>query len=171
MPAQAPDELIDRVLTALDSLTDPEIPVVTLRELGILRDVRMTDDGLEVVITPTYSGCPAMGQIEDDVRAKLAELGVAARVTTRLSPPWTTDWMSDEAKAKLHAYGIAPPHTRPAPDVSVMRFIKRPVADPVGCPHCGSANTVVTSQFGSTACKALYKCLDCQEPFDYFKPY
>jgi ring-1,2-phenylacetyl-CoA epoxidase subunit PaaD len=112
-----------------------------------------------------------MGQIEDDVRAKLAELGVAARVTTRLSPPWTTDWMSDEAKAKLHAYGIAPPHTRPAPDVSVMRFIKRPVADVVSCPHCGSSHTVVTSQFGSTACKALYKCLDCQEPFDYFKPY
>lgn len=161
----------ERVWAALEALTDPEIPVVTLRELGILREVNDAPDGLEVVITPTYSGCPAMGQIEDDVRAKLAELGVAARVTTRLSPPWTTDWMSDEAKAKLHAYGIAPPHTRPAPDVSVMRFIKRPVADPVGCPHCGSANTVVTSQFGSTACKALYKCLDCQEPFDYFKPY
>ena len=161
----------ERVWAAMEALTDPEIPVVTLRELGILREVNDGPDGLEVVITPTYSGCPAMGQIEDDVRAKLAELGVAARVTTRLSPPWTTDWMSDEAKAKLHAYGIAPPHTRPAPDVSVMRFVKRPAADPVGCPHCGSSNTVVTSQFGSTACKALYKCLDCQEPFDYFKPY
>jgi ring-1,2-phenylacetyl-CoA epoxidase subunit PaaD len=79
--------------------------------------------------------------------------------------------MSDAAKAKLRAYGIAPPHTRPAPDVSVMRFIKRPAADVVSCPHCGSSHTVVTSQFGSTACKALYKCLDCQEPFDYFKPY
>jgi ring-1,2-phenylacetyl-CoA epoxidase subunit PaaD len=112
-----------------------------------------------------------MGQIEDDVRARLAELGVAARVVTRLSPAWTTDWMSDAAKAKLRAYGIAPPHTRPAPDVSVMRFIKRPAADVVSCPHCGSSHTVVTSQFGSTACKALYKCLDCQEPFDYFKPY
>lgn len=161
----------ERVWAALEALTDPEIPVVTLRELGILREVNDAPDGLEVVITPTYSGCPAMGQIEDDVRAKLAELGVAARVTTRLSPPWTTDWMSDEAKAKLHAYGIAPPHTRPAPDVSVMRFIKRPAADVVSCPHCGSNRTVVTSQFGSTACKALYKCLDCQEPFDYFKPY
>ena len=161
----------ERVWAAMEALTDPEIPVVTLRELGILREVNDGPDGLEVVITPTYSGCPAMGQIEDDVRAKLAELGVAARVTTRLSPPWTTDWMSDEAKAKLHAYGIAPPHTRPAADVSVMRFIKRPVADVVSCPHCGSSHTVVTSQFGSTACKALYKCLDCQEPFDYFKPY
>ena len=161
----------ERVWAAMEALTDPEIPVVTLRELGILREVNDGPDGLEVVITPTYSGCPAMGQIEDDVRAKLAELGVAARVTTRLSPPWTTDWMSDEAKAKLHAYGIAPPHTRPPADVSVMRFIKRPVADVVSCPHCGSSHTVVTSQFGSTACKALYKCLDCQEPFDYFKPY
>jgi len=161
----------ERVWAAMEALTDPEIPVVTLRELGILREVNDGPDGLEVVITPTYSGCPAMGQIEDDVRAKLVELGVAARVTTRLSPPWTTDWMSDEAKAKLHAYGIAPPHTRPAPDVSVMRFIKRPAADVVSCPHCGSSHTVVTSQFGSTACKALYKCLDCQEPFDYFKPY
>lgn len=161
----------ERVWAALEALTDPEIPVVTLRELGILREVNDAPDGLEVVITPTYSGCPAMGQIEDDVRARLAELGVVARVVTRLSPPWTTDWMSDAAKAKLHAYGIAPPHTRPAPDVSVMRFIKRPVADVVSCPHCGSSHTVVTSQFGSTACKALYKCLDCQEPFDYFKPY
>ena len=161
----------ERVWAALEALTDPEIPVVTLRELGILREVNDGPDGLEVVITPTYSGCPAMGQIEDDVRARLAELGVAARVVTRLSPPWTTDWMSDAAKAKLHAYGIAPPHTRPAPDVSVMRFIKRPAADVVSCPHCGSSHTVVTSQFGSTACKALYKCLDCQEPFDYFKPY
>ena len=100
MPVPIPDELIDRVLTALDSLTDPEIPVVTLRELGILRDVRMTDDGLEVVITPTYSGCPAMGQIEDDVRATLAGIGIDARVVTRLSPAWTTDWMSDAAKEK-----------------------------------------------------------------------
>ena len=171
MPAQAPDELIDRVLTALDSLTDPEIPVVTLRELGILRDVRMTDDGLEVVITPTYSGCPAMGQIEDDVRATLAGIGIDARVVTRLSPAWTTDWMSEAAKEKLRAYGIAPPHRLPAPEVGVVRFMKKPAAETVACPQCGSTNTTLTSQFGSTACKALYRCLDCREPFDYFKPY
>ena len=163
--------VVDKVWATLEPLTDPEIPVVTLRELGILREVRETPAGIEVVITPTYSGCPAMGQIEDDVRASLEQAGIEARVITQLAPAWTTDWMSDEAKAKLHAYGIAPPHTRPPADVSVMRFIKRPAADVVSCPHCGSNRTVVTSQFGSTACKALYKCLDCQEPFDYFKPY
>jgi len=166
----------ERVWAAMEALTDPEIPVVTLRELGILREVNDGPEGLEVVITPTYSGCPAMGQIEDDVRAKLAELGVAARVTTRLSPPWTTDWMSDEAKEKLRAYGIAPPHRTcgsgaGAGEVSVLKFVRRQPTEPVACPQCGSTHTVVTSEFGSTACKALYKCLDCQEPFDYFKPY
>ena len=165
---------VEAAWAALEELTDPEIPVITLRELGILRDVRSVADGLEVVITPTYSGCPAMGQIEDDVRARLAELGVAARVVTRLSPPWTTDWMSDAAKAKLHAYGIAPPHRTcgsGAGEVSVLKFVRRQPTEPVACPQCGSTHTVVTSEFGSTACKALYKCLDCQEPFDYFKPY
>ena len=156
---------------ALESLADPEIPVVSLRELGILRDVRQGHDGLEVVITPTYSGCPAMGQIEDDVRSTLENAGIAARVVTQLAPAWTTDWMTDSGKEKLRAYGIAPPHTRPAGD-SVVRFIsKAAVAETVACPRCGSGNTVETAHFGSTACKALYKCRDCQEPFDYFKPY
>lgn len=163
--------VVDKVWAALEHLTDPEIPVVTLRELGILRDVRETADGLEVVVTPTYSGCPAMGQIEDDIRASLEEAGIPARVVTQLAPAWTTDWMSEEAKEKLRAYGIAPPHTTPR-DVSVVSFVRRaPKGEPVVCPQCGSTNTVVSSQFGSTACKALYKCLDCQEPFDYFKPY
>ena len=156
---------------ALESLADPEIPVVSLRELGILRDVRQGHDGLEVVITPTYSGCPAMGQIEDDVRSTLENAGIAARVVTQLAPAWTTDWMTDSGKEKLRAYGIAPPHTRPAGD-RVVRFIsKAAVAETVACPRCGSGNTVETAHFGSTACKALYKCRDCQEPFDYFKPY
>ncbi|MCV2216879.1 1,2-phenylacetyl-CoA epoxidase subunit PaaD [Thauera sp. Sel9] len=161
---------IDDVWAALDHLTDPEIPVVTLRELGILRDIRETANGIEVVITPTYSGCPAMGQIEDDVRASLQQAGIEARVITQLAPAWTTDWMSEEAKAKLRAYGIAPPHTTPS-DTSVIRFVRRVDTRPVACPQCGSTNTILSSQFGSTACKALYKCLDCQEPFDYFKPY
>ena len=161
---------IDDIWSALDHLTDPEIPVVTLRELGILREVRETTDGLEVVITPTYSGCPAMGQIEDDVRASLAQAGIAARVVTQLAPAWTTDWMSDEAKAKLRAYGIAPPHQTRS-DLSVIKFVRHVDNQPVACPQCGSTHTTLTSQFGSTACKALYKCLDCQEPFDYFKPY
>ena len=160
---------VDKVWAILEHLTDPEIPVVTLRELGILRDVREGADEIEVVITPTYSGCPAMGQIEDDVRASLEQAGIAARVLTQLAPAWTTDWMTDEAKEKLREYGIAPPHTRPA-GPSVVQFVKRK-PEPVACPQCGSTHTVVTSQFGSTACKALYRCLDCQEPFDYFKPY
>lgn len=167
--------VVDKVWATLEPLTDPEIPVVTLRELGILREVRETPAGIEVVITPTYSGCPAMGQIEDDVRASLEQAGIAARVITQLAPAWTTDWMSDEAKEKLRAYGIAPPHrtcgSGTGGDVSVLKFVRRQPTEAVACPQCGSTHTVVTSEFGSTACKALYKCLDCQEPFDYFKPY
>lgn len=168
--------VVDKVWTTLEPLTDPEIPVVTLRELGILREVRETPSGIEVVITPTYSGCPAMGQIEDDVRASLEQAGIEARVITQLAPAWTTDWMSDEAKEKLRAYGIAPPHRTcgsgaSAGEVSVLKFVRRQPTAAVACPQCGSTHTVVTSEFGSTACKALYKCLDCQEPFDYFKPY
>ena len=164
-------DVVERAWSALEPLTDPEIPVITLRELGILRDVRETEDGLEVVITPTYSGCPAMSQIEDDVRAALEQAGIPAQVVTRLAPAWTTDWMSDEGKEKLRAYGIAPPH-QSRPDVSVVKFMLRPPADePIACPQCGSTHTVVSSQFGSTACKALYKCLDCHEQFDYFKPH
>ena len=156
---------------ALENLADPEIPVISLRELGILRDVRQGADGLEVVITPTYSGCPAMGQIEDDVRSTLKNAGISARVVTQLAPAWTTDWMSESGKEKLLAYGIAPPHRTPAGS-SVMRFISKPsLAEAVPCPHCGSSNTLESAHFGSTACKALYKCQDCQEPFDYFKPY
>jgi ring-1,2-phenylacetyl-CoA epoxidase subunit PaaD len=159
------------VWAALETLTDPEIPVVSLRDLGILRDVRQASDGLEVVITPTYSGCPAMDQIADDVRSTLAAAGIAARVVTQLAPAWTTDWMTEEGKEKLRAYGIAPPHRTPA-GTNVVRFIAKPAqVEIVPCPHCGSVHTVETSHFGSTACKALYKCLDCQEPFDYFKPY
>jgi ring-1,2-phenylacetyl-CoA epoxidase subunit PaaD len=164
-----------QVWAALETLTDPEIPVVTLRELGILREVRDGTDGLEVVITPTYSGCPAMGQIEDDVRTTLAALGIEARVVTQLAPAWTTDWMSDVAKDKLQAYGIAPPRCGSpgsSGEASVVRFSARAAApEIVPCPQCGSENTTETSHFGSTACKALYRCLDCMEPFDYFKPY
>jgi ring-1,2-phenylacetyl-CoA epoxidase subunit PaaD len=162
---------IEAAWAALEHLTDPEIPVISLRDLGILRDVRQGPAGLEVVITPTYSGCPAMSQIEDDVRSTLDNAGISARVVTQLAPAWTTDWMSDAGKEKLRAYGIAPPHQTPAGS-TVIRFIAKPAkAETVACPRCGSANTVESSRFGSTACKALYKCQDCQEPFDYFKPY
>ncbi len=166
---------VDHAWTLLDSLTDPEIPVVTLRELGILRDVRAGDSGLEVVITPTYSGCPAMGQIEDDVKALLQAHGLQGRVVTQLAPAWTTDWMTQAAKDKLRAYGIAPPHActnNATGATSVVQFAARSVKpEVVNCPQCGSANTTETSHFGSTACKALYRCLACMEPFDYFKPY
>ena len=163
--------LAQRAWQVLESVPDPEIPVVSIRELGILREINELDDGLEIVITPTYSGCPAMGQIEDDVRAALAEHKIPSRVVTRLAPAWTTDWISDEAKGKLRDFGISPPHV--AREENVIRFA-RPSAgkrDKVPCPRCGSVNTTETSHFSSTACKALYKCLDCREPFDYFKPY
>ncbi|WP_372656922.1 1,2-phenylacetyl-CoA epoxidase subunit PaaD [Hydrogenophaga sp.] len=163
---------LQRVWDALDTLTDPEIPVVSLRALGILRELREAADGmLEVVITPTYSGCPAMGQIEDDVRAKLAELGVSARVFTQLAPAWTTDWMTDEAREQLRRYGIAPPQCgRTDATTSVVSFAAQagqPLTVP--CPQCASTHTTEVSHFGSTACKAQYRCLDCLEPFDYFK--
>lgn len=169
-------KLAQQAWDALECVPDPEIPVVSIRELGILREVNERDGALEVVITPTYSGCPAMGQIEDDVRAALKTRQLQATVVTRLAPAWTTDWISEPGRAKLRAFGIAPPHaTRAAqaPGASVLQFARKkaPASEAVACPHCGSANTTETSHFSSTACKALYKCLDCLEPFDYFKPY
>ena len=191
-----PHTTLGHVWQLLESLTDPEIPVVTLRELGILRDVRsvVAQDGseqLEVVITPTYSGCPAMGQIEDDVYNLLLAHGLKGKVKTQLAPAWTTDWITPEAKEKLRAYGIAPPHSGADHDCqtqsgksngsgasSIIQFAARSATNPgrheqlpVPCPQCNSDNTTETSHFGSTACKALYRCLDCMEPFDYFKPY
>ena len=176
---------LDQVWALLDQVADPEIPVVSLRELGILRDVRLGEAGVEVVITPTYSGCPAMSQMADDVAAKLAEHGIAGKVVTQLAPAWTTDWITPAARDKLRAYGIAPPHSVQATHAAqcaggaqnaraqVLQFLPGAArATPaVACPQCGSTHTVESSRFGSTACKALYKCLSCQEPFDYFKPY
>ncbi|MDE1181137.1 1,2-phenylacetyl-CoA epoxidase subunit PaaD [Paraburkholderia sp.] len=177
--AHPTDLALDRAWDVLESVPDPEIPVVSIRELGILRDVRRAADGaLEVVITPTYSGCPAMSQIAEDVAHALdvAELG-PYRIDTVLAPAWTTDWMTADAREKLRAYGIAPPtgncgSAQPsgAPQQKVMRFMPRALPAPA-CPRCGSAHTERLAQFGSTACKALYRCIDCREPFDYFKPY
>jgi ring-1,2-phenylacetyl-CoA epoxidase subunit PaaD len=188
---QAPQDFT-AIWALLEAVTDPEIPVVNLREMGILREVRHGADGLEVVITPTYSGCPAMGQMEDDVASALKNAGIAARVVTQLAPAWTTDWMSAEARDKLRAYGIAPPvrnacvasgvkdsasgsaqviqfAARKSPGVGLLSGLT--AQDIVACPQCGSDNTTEISHFGSTACKALYRCLQCMEPFDYFKPY
>ena len=161
---------VERAWALLEHIADPEIPVLTISELGILREITEQDGQLEVVITPTYSGCPAMGQIENDIRGALAGAGIAVKVVTRLAPAWTTDWMTDAAKGKLREYGIAPPHTTQSSE-QVVRFKQPRRAAAVACPRCGSTNTTETSHFGSTACKALYKCLDCLEPFDYFKPY
>jgi ring-1,2-phenylacetyl-CoA epoxidase subunit PaaD len=180
MAARTDDAALAQAWAILESVPDPEIPVVSIRELGILRDVRRADDApgtLEVVITPTYSGCPAMGQIKQDIESAMTVAGIDAfRVVTVLAPAWTTDWITAEARAKLNAYGIAPPQgNRPvAPGTAQpLRFVPRrgSVADQPPCPHCHSTHTERLAQFGSTACKALYRCLECREPFDYFKPY
>jgi ring-1,2-phenylacetyl-CoA epoxidase subunit PaaD len=170
--------MVARARAVLDTVFDPEIPVVTIAELGILRDVRETDDGaVEVVITPTYSGCPAMDQIADDVREALRAAGIQARLRTQLAPAWTTDWMTSAAHDKLRAYGIAPPQhliatKNIATNVHCMPAKwQKSLKHAVPCPQCQSSNTTEVSHFASTACKALYKCLDCLEPFDYFKPH
>ena len=144
----------EQILDWLSEVADPEIPVLTIMDLGIVRDVDCSD-GVTVSLTPTYSGCPATEAIESSVVAALEDRGVAeVHIKRVLSPPWTTDWISTEGREKLRIYGIAPPERR-----------NRPIA----CPRCESANTEQVSEFGSTACKASYKCLDCLEPFEYFK--
>ena len=178
--------------TILSGIPDPEIPVVSIRELGILRDIRLGTDGdgaatVEIIITPTYGGCPALEQIRDDIVSALAQHGFAATVTRQLAPAWTTDWITPEAREKLRTYGIAPPHAAAVSQDTVIHFAPKKGAThahsarargqndtlngAIHCPQCDSSNTTETSHFGSTACKALCKCLDCMEPFDYFKPY
>jgi len=160
------NERIHAARQLLQSVTDPEIPVLTVDDLGIIRAVRIAEDGvLEVVITPTYSGCPAMGVIEINIRAALQEGGFdKVRVTTILSPAWTTDWLSADGRRKLVEYGIAPP-AEASLDKKALFGERRALV----CPHCGSVETEMISQFGSTACKSLFRCLECLEPFDYFK--
>jgi ring-1,2-phenylacetyl-CoA epoxidase subunit PaaD len=156
---------VQKVWDWLTEVSDPEIPVLNVVELGIVREVSLTDDKLQVVITPTYSGCPAMRTIEQDIEEILVEYGVSTfEISTVLSPAWTTDWMTDEAREKLRAEGIAPPQKGSADKGLLMGRLRD-----VKCPLCGSVETSMLSQFGSTACKALYKCSQCLEPFDYFK--
>jgi ring-1,2-phenylacetyl-CoA epoxidase subunit PaaD len=155
----------EEIFDALAGIPDPEIPVISIVELGVVRDVEVKGDAVEVKLTPTYSGCPAMKQMEDDVRKKLLEKGFKdVKINTIYSPAWTTDWLSTEAKEKLRKYGIAPPEESTT-DKSFLTGKKKDIQ----CPRCGSRNTVMVSQFGSTACKALYKCRECLEAFDYFK--
>ncbi|WP_223263281.1 1,2-phenylacetyl-CoA epoxidase subunit PaaD [Arthrobacter sp. NamB2] len=160
-PSTATDAAVWSIAAAI---CDPEIPVLTIEDLGVLRDARVTASGqVQITITPTYSGCPAMDAIRDDVTSALRDAGyddVAVRLV--LSPAWTTDWLSDDGKAKLAEYGIAPPTgTAAAGPVRVGLSVK--------CPQCSSLHTRELTRFGSTSCKALYVCNDCREPFDYFK--
>ncbi|WP_375134434.1 1,2-phenylacetyl-CoA epoxidase subunit PaaD [Roseateles aquatilis] len=151
----------------LSQVLDPEVPAVSLVELGIVRDLVETADGVEVVLTPTYSGCPATEAIEQQVREALARFGTVT-VTMRRAPAWTTDWISDEGREKLRRYGIAPPGPVDAAQGVPIRLVRR--EKPLACPRCGSTHTEKLSAFGSTACKALHRCLDCREPFEHFKP-
>ena len=139
----------------LDEVPDPEIPVISVVDLGVVRAIDWTKDGLEVAVTPTYSGCPATSVIAMDIETALRDRGIdQVRIRTQIAPPWTTDWLSEKGRAKLEAYGIAPPS---------------PAGGPERCPRCGSKALTRVSQFGSTPCKAHWRCDDCLEPFDYFK--
>ena len=163
----------DAVWAWLAEVEDPEIPVLSVVDLGIVRDVRWSgdDDASEcvVTITPTYSGCPATEVIAQSIRDALKAQGLPrVRLETQISPAWTTDWLSDDGRRKLRDYGIAPP-TEQAISISAIGRGPRPAPKAVACPRCNSEHTEQTSQFGSTPCKALYRCLDCLEPFDSFK--
>jgi ring-1,2-phenylacetyl-CoA epoxidase subunit PaaD len=159
----APAVTRDEVWRLAATVVDPEIPVLTIEDLGILREVDVEAGRAVVTITPTYSGCPAMDAIADDLRAALAPLG-SVEVRTQLAPAWTTDWMSDAGRRKLTEYGIAPPSGLAHAPAGPVRLTLA-----TRCPRCGSADTVQISRFGSTSCKALYECRACLEPFDYFK--
>ena len=164
-----------QIWSLLEQVNDPEVPVLSVVDLGIIREVREVAgvpanpggaEGLEIVLTPTYSGCPAMDVIRMNIRMVLLENGYKnVKLTTILSPAWTTDWMSERGKERLKGYGIAPP--LPSQQVCHPALFHREEA--VACPHCNSYHTTLISEFGSTACKSLYRCEDCREPFDYFK--
>jgi len=155
----------EEIFNILSEIPDPEIPVINIFDLGILRDIILDDMICTVLITPTYSGCPAMKVIEDDIKIKLNEIGISnIKVELVYSPAWTTDWLNDSAKEKLRIYGIAPPNHSSIDKGLLMGKVRE-----LNCPQCGSLNTNIISQFGSTACKALYRCNNCLEPFDYFK--
>ena len=162
--ANGDHDLRQRAWDAAAAVTDPEIPVLTIADLGVLREVTLRDDGrIDVAVTPTYSGCPAMNMIAVNVALALECAGFPdATVRTVLSPAWTTDWMSDAGRRKLKDYGIAPP--QPASSRRALFGVEQ-----VNCPQCGSGDTELLSEFGSTSCKALWRCKTCREPFDYFK--
>jgi len=162
---------VERVWAVLDGVLDPEVPVVSVRDLGIVRDVVEGEGGLTVVATPTYSGCPATEVIEQSIVAALEAEGLGpVRVEMRRAPAWTTDWMSDAGRARLRAYGIAPPGPVPTPASAPMCFVPRQPPRPLACPRCESHDTERIAAFGATACKAIWRCRACGEPFEHFKP-
>ncbi len=155
---------VSEIQKLLDQVVDPEIPVLTIRDLGILRKIEIVEGEVHVIITPTYSGCPAMTTIEDDIAQVFTSNGIDDfTIELVLSPAWTTDWMSENGRKKLREYGIAPPEN----EVDKSVLFSEPIV--ISCPKCSSKNTRMISQFGSTACKAHYQCNDCMEPYDYFK--
>jgi ring-1,2-phenylacetyl-CoA epoxidase subunit PaaD len=161
---------LERAWSVLGGVLDPEVPVLSVCDLGIVRDVVEREHGLEVVLTPTYSGCPAIEAIERDVVDALEGAGLGpVQARTQLAPAWTTDWISEDGKRKLKQYGIAPPAAAVggAPTSMSIRFVARLAVE---CPRCGSAETERLSAFGATACKALHRCRTCGEPFEHFKP-
>ena len=160
----------ERAWATLAEVPDPEVPALSVRDLGIVRDVVDHGDALEIVLTPTYSGCPATEVIERSVLDAVDAAGLGpARVRLQRAPAWTTDWISEDGRRKLRDYGIAPPGPVAADGAVPVRIVGRR-ADAVACPRCGSPRTERLSAFGSTACKALYRCIACREPFEHFKP-
>lgn len=160
---------LERAMRVAETVTDPEMPMLTLRDLGVLRDVKVDGECLVVTITPTYSGCPAMATMRDDLTYQLNTAGFNnVAVNTVLQPAWSSDWITDDGRRKLDEYGISPPgpathHAGPVP--LTLTLPRRQIT----CPQCGSTDTELTSEFGSTACKALYRCVSCREPFDHVK--
>jgi ring-1,2-phenylacetyl-CoA epoxidase subunit PaaD len=159
---------VERARAALESVLDPEVPVLSIIELGIVRAVAVEGDSVTVTVTPTYSGCPAMQAIEAEIRAALGAAGfVRVELKTVYAPAWTTDWMSEPAREKLRAYGIAPPGRVPQTPLVTLEAPPRRIP----CPFCGSPNTILESEFGATACKALFTCHSCHQPFEHFKAF
>ena len=160
----------ERAWAVLQTVLDPEVPALSVCDLGIVREVVDHDDHFEVVLTPTYSGCPATEVIEGDVRAALVGAGLGpVQISVRRAPAWTTDWISEEGKRKLRDYGIAPPGLVPPEGGVPIRIVRRRAEAALACPRCGSTQTEQLSAFGSTACKSMYRCLACREPFEHFK--
>ena len=166
--ATAADEVRAREVAA--TVTDPEMPMLTLEDLGVLREVSVDDDGaVAVAITPTYSGCPAMATMRDDLVHRLRDAGFAdVRVRVELQPAWSSDWITERGRAALASHGISPPGAAPRTDGPIALTLQ-PTRRAIGCPRCGSAEVELTSEFGPTACKALYRCTDCREPFEHVK--